>query len=361
MGESILLIDSTRALTNSIKVALELEGIRVQVASTYEQAVKLCAVSQFGIIICTYQFAIPGEHCIIDYCQRSNTLYKTPIIIVTEKLSEQEWVPLITSGAADIIAQPFSNKTLVPRIRKVAQQRDRYRKLFRDEVNQQVFALINKNFNQELLTPINGITNAIALSRAFVDDSYDDSLTDVFQVIEHSCFRMTRNLHNTRLFAQFQTVLPTHLAEQHHVIDFDTMLHSILSHYSFHDGSNPAIAYSVVDTGAFAGVEELTRIALTELIDNAVKFNHGPANPELHLQALEHGFTFEVSNSVNSKPKFDIGGIAPFKKFHSDISHNGLGLGLFVAKSICTLLGYQFHMVVQRQKVTFTVTGEQIH
>ena len=90
------------------------------------------------------------------------------------------------------------------------------------------------------------------------------------------------------------------------------------------------------------GSHKHLRILFTEIVDNAFKFSDSKQPILINLSPAENGFFFQVSNSHSEGIKFEANEIGLYKKFHVDDSSNGLGLGLFVSKSLCKEMNIDF-------------------
>ncbi|MBC7554896.1 MAG: hybrid sensor histidine kinase/response regulator [Taibaiella sp.] len=354
--EKALVIVEDKGTRNAIKILLELNGVDVVSTDGAAQAARRCNTEQFDIILCDMVVAMPEGNDILRVFKDSARHYKTPFLVLSQSADEKDYREARNLGANDFIPVPFSGKLLSTTVKAQLELSKRLNRILRSEINDQVFALLNKNFNQELLTPLNGILNVTALIGSIPGVEDIDSLPDLLGVIYASCFRMQRTTHNIRTYSLLNTENKGDAFLTSDNIVLESILSSVIGHYENNITSGlKVIDAEILQVGTWQGKEEYVRNIFTELIDNAVKFTPADQLPLVTLQALNNNFVFSVTNALSENVFFNVNNIAPFKKFHNDLSRNGLGLGLFVVKSICEDAGYHFFMTKKAGSVTFTV------
>ena len=354
--EKALVIVEEKSTRNAIKILLELSGIDVITRDNAAIALKKNINESFDIILCDLTAALPNGHNIINEIKESPKHYKIPIIVLSASEDEKDYRQARNMGADDFIPIPFSGKLLSNTVKARLDLSKKFNKLYKNEVSEQVFALLNKNFNQELLTPLNGILNATSLIGNLEGIEDIDSLTQLLNVIYASGFRMQRTTQNIRTYSLLNTENTTEVFKISNNLILKDILTSVISHYE--NGLSPELKLLEVTTlqvGAWEGIEDYARSIFTELIDNAIKFSPPGYLPVVSLQALNNSFVFTVTSFLAESTYFNISTIGPFKKFHQDLSRNGLGLGLFIVKSICEKTGYNFFISKTGTYLTFTV------
>lgn len=121
--ERILIIEDDEDIQELILHNLSKEGLRVSVASSGEDGIKLMRETQFDCII--LDLMLPGIDG-LDVCRMVKKDQKTqgiPVVMVTAKGEESDIVTGLELGAEDYIVKPFSPKILVARIRSVLRRK----------------------------------------------------------------------------------------------------------------------------------------------------------------------------------------------------------------------------------------------
>ena len=206
-----------------------------------------------------------------------------------------------------------------------------------------------------MLTPLNGIINAVSFSQSLPVVKDDESLSELLQLIDNSCFRIQRNALNIRTYSYLKTDFTLSDVKVTNHCKLEDKLSYIINKYQHSGSQTNRMEFSVIDTGEWSGPEDWIQLLFTELIDNAIKFNAGPEAPVIKLHALGPSLLFSVTNFLRSSPSFTLADAGPFRKFHTDISRTGLGLGLYNCVRICELLGYNLSLDVRQQSITFTL------
>ncbi len=354
--EKALVIVDDKGNRSAIKILLELNDIEVLSTDEGAEALKRISNDSFDIVLCDLPIALPDGSDIINYLKQTPKHYKTPIIVLSESTEEKDRRQAMNLGADDLVGVPFQGKVLMSAIRSRLELNIKYNAIHNNEVQEQVFALLNKNLTQEMLTPLYGILNVTSLIGSLPGVEEIDSLNDLLGVIYESGFRMQRTMQNLRIHALLNTEGSTDVHKANSNVFLKDVLKSVVAHYE--NDLAPGITkidQEVLQIGAWEGQDELLKVIFTELIDNAIKFSSNDELPKVKLQAVNNNFTFSITNFTTDRIIFDVEDVAPFKKFHKDLSRNGLGLGLFITKAICEKMGYNFFMSKDGGYLTFTV------
>lgn len=348
----VLVIDDDKVIINAIKIVLELGQIEAARAGYGNELNEILNRDKFSLIIASISSATPTAADIISLVKNNPRYYKTPLIILGEPTDENERRNIMNLGADDFIRKPVPGKTLMATIKARLELAEKYETFNKEEINHKVFSLLNKNFNQEIISPLNSIVNATFML-ASTPDMEKDGHDELLNAIYASSYRMRRTTQNLLAYSSLE--LPDSLKKDKDVLLKDILL-EIVGYYE--NGMTPDMKMIEVvsdNVGYWEGSERNLRIIFTELIDNAVKFSPPHTTPEVKLKRSDKLFTFSVTNQLSKPAIFDVGDIAPFTKFHQDLSRNGLGIGLFIAKSLCEKMGYQFYENKYGDSITFTV------
>jgi two-component system, OmpR family, response regulator RegX3 len=110
----ILVVDDEQSYRDALRVALEREGFRVEVAADGAEAIqRFDAVRPALVLLDVMLPRISG----IDVCRELRTRSQVPIIMVTARNAEIDAVVGLEVGADDYVTKPFRLRELVARVR----------------------------------------------------------------------------------------------------------------------------------------------------------------------------------------------------------------------------------------------------
>ena len=110
----ILVVDDEQSYRDALRVALEREGFRVEVAADGVEAIaRFDAVRPALVLLDVMLPRISG----IDVCRELRSRSKVPIIMVTARNAEIDAVVGLEVGADDYVTKPFRLRELVARVR----------------------------------------------------------------------------------------------------------------------------------------------------------------------------------------------------------------------------------------------------
>jgi DNA-binding response OmpR family regulator len=127
MAAPILIVEDDADIAESLRYNLERDGLKTRVAETGEKGLAAALDAQAGppaLII--LDLMLPGmsgtELC--RRLRREPATRRTPIIMVTARVSESERVAGLDLGADDYITKPFSVRELMARVRAILRRVD---------------------------------------------------------------------------------------------------------------------------------------------------------------------------------------------------------------------------------------------
>ena len=110
----ILVVDDEQSYRDALRVALEREGFRVEVAADGAEAIaRFDAVRPALVLLDVMLPRISG----VDVCRELRTRSQVPIIMVTARNAEIDAVVGLEVGADDYVTKPFRLRELVARVR----------------------------------------------------------------------------------------------------------------------------------------------------------------------------------------------------------------------------------------------------
>jgi DNA-binding response OmpR family regulator len=119
MMQKILIIEDESDIAESLRYNFHRGGFLVEIAESGEKGLRLALESTPALII--LDLMLPGMNG-IELCRRFRRepqTKKTPIIMLTAKVTESDKIQGLETGADDYIAKPFSVKEVLARVRAV--------------------------------------------------------------------------------------------------------------------------------------------------------------------------------------------------------------------------------------------------
>jgi two-component system response regulator RegX3 len=119
----VLVVDDERAVRDSLRRALELEGYDVELAADGEEALyRLGSNGDPDVVI--LDVLMPGLDG-LEVCRRVRSKgSRVPILMLTARTSEVDRVVGLDAGADDYIVKPFSMPELISRVRAMFRRRE---------------------------------------------------------------------------------------------------------------------------------------------------------------------------------------------------------------------------------------------
>ncbi len=110
----VLVVDDEQSYRDALRIALEREGFRVEVAADGAEAIaRFDAVRPALVLLDVMLPRITG----VDVCRELRTRSQVPIIMVTARNAEIDAVVGLEVGADDYVTKPFRLRELVARVR----------------------------------------------------------------------------------------------------------------------------------------------------------------------------------------------------------------------------------------------------
>lgn len=203
--------------------------------------------------------------------------------------------------------------------------------------------------SHELNTPITNLSLAlenILLSRTFSEEIVSIALSNISRISNTiSNIMSLSNIHSKKISINREWFSLREMVS--------SVLDSLVPSYQ----SKNIKVYTVYD-----GEEEIfedrekIRLVLFNIIDNAFKFS--PSNEEVRIQVRsKKGFEISISNVSNDLSDEELDRI--FDKFYRASNSKGLrgsGLGLYIVKSLCDILGIKVEVVKQHNIIIFKLS-----
>jgi CheY-like chemotaxis protein len=353
--KKILVVEPDPTNAPVIMKLLEVNEITSVLVSSGTKAIVAMKENKYDLILSEMDLPDMPAMQLLKHVRENEATFYTPFIFISEWPDETKIRMAMINGADDYLSKPISIYDLINTIQarlNIHEQRLAYNTR---ELNNKWLDLINVNFNHEFLTPLNGILSSISLLENYPDrDLNIPECKELLNAILVSGTRMIRNTRNLIMFSIINKadneLRNTCQPELMMLNDFMDAVIKQVTNMSLNQ--NNLIKVTMPDYLNFTIPRLCMSVIVEELLDNAIKYNADTANPaECVITQTGHELIFKISNKVKEGQDFDLSDVKPFKKFHRDLSLNGFGLGLYVAKEIAASLA----MILTLEKVEDTL------
>ncbi len=116
MTQTIMVVDDEKRLVSLVQSYLDQAGYRVVTAFNGREALDVAERTKPDLIILDLMMPIMDGHEFIETYRRG---HRTPIILLTARVEEQEQVIGLDLGADDYVTKPFRPRELMARVRAV--------------------------------------------------------------------------------------------------------------------------------------------------------------------------------------------------------------------------------------------------
>jgi DNA-binding response OmpR family regulator len=126
MLQNILIIEDEPDIAESLRYNFEREGFKVLIAESGEKGLRFALDENISPSLVILDIMLPGMSG-LELCRRLRrepVTRKTPIIMLTAKVTEADKIAGLEIGADDYIVKPFSVKEVLARVRAVLRRTD---------------------------------------------------------------------------------------------------------------------------------------------------------------------------------------------------------------------------------------------
>lgn len=116
MTQTIMVVDDEKRLVSLVESYLSQEGYRVATAYTGKEALSVARKEKPDLIILDIMMPEMDGYEFMEIYRRES---KTPIIVLTARVEEEEQVIGLELGADDYVTKPFRPRALMARVRAV--------------------------------------------------------------------------------------------------------------------------------------------------------------------------------------------------------------------------------------------------
>jgi DNA-binding response OmpR family regulator/anti-sigma regulatory factor (Ser/Thr protein kinase) len=348
----ILVIEDENIIRNSIVELLELRGYLVSSTDDSKKSIQLAVMENPDLILSDVMMPGLSGYEVLEILRSMPETLTTPFIFLTAKAERTDVRHGMGLGADDYLAKPFTKKELYSAIDSQLNKRHNL-KLIHDESIRELKLTLSVSLPHELRTPLNGIYSSSQFLIANSDSLDKEDQLELYEAISKSSVRLNRLIQNYLLYTELE-LYDENIRRKPDVslkncsLDPDDVIESALIHMREFEGFNEDIDLIKNHEGFFAILirpNHLQKI-IEELVSNAFKFQTEKDRQiqiASNIDITQKTYTFEVTNYGLSLSKHDIDSISSYVQFKREKNEQqGLGLGLFIVKSLAELYDGRF-------------------
>jgi two-component system sensor histidine kinase/response regulator len=340
----VLIIDDEESVVNALVEFFTMRGYEAESAVTARQALGLINEKTFGIVICDLR--LPGMNGVelLDHVVEANP--ETVFIIMTGYASVQSAVEAMKKGAYDYVVKPFSMYELEKTVRlglekqKLARENLELSHLTRKLIEiDQIKSNIISTVSHEFRTPLMSLKGYLAMLAGLIEKDEDEKKTRTkwLRGMKDNLGRLEMLILNLLLMTEANA--GDLLIARDDVDIFEVIDESVARVGPLTKSKDIDISVLGEKTERFKGDAEKLGVAITNLVENAVKFNLESGKIEIGVSQTTgpDGLRISILDTGIGIPDDKMGCI--FNSFtQADMTHTrrfaGVGLGLSVAKAI---------------------------
>ena len=350
---TILVVDDEPTIRLGLAVTLGRNGYNVVLATNGDEGYLKARSTHPDLIISDVMMPAMNGFEMKKLINADPLLENVPFIFLTARTADEDRVAGIRGGADDYLTKPFITEELIARIeavlRRVHREQERGRELAKQSAQEEMEKLrkeILQNFNHELRTPMSNIMMSldVIVNKKF---STPEEQNDFVRMAHSSADRLESliadiaalsDIDEQRLNTIRQTIDP----ELH-------ILKPIKKRLARYEAKRINFLHEVGSGGTIKAPRREFTQALVHLLDNAFRFSAEGGRVGLMVNPSENGgVSINVADEgpgipVELREKV-------FDRFYQisqgdDRNHEGLGVGLTIARAVFTNLGGEVRVI----------------
>ena len=355
-NKKILLVDDEAELRDTISELLIHSNYNVMTAQNGHEALKILDFWTPDLIISDIMMPIMDGNLFYDIVKDTNTINQIPFIFLTAMNDEEEKEKCILNGVDHFVAKPFKIENL---LKIINTKIDRFEKI--KNAYNTINASNNSYFIHEINTPLHGILGSINLLIKNKERFEENEIDMFYNSIKISGERLNRTLKNSILYRDLKNNDLDFLDD--YISEISKEFSKVKDKIASIDGKQAKrIVFNVYESNVKIKVEYLHFI-LFELLDNALKFSeinkkiivsgkkYNSEYYQLTIQDYGIGFTETEIKEINVNQQFN----------RDKKEQQGLGLGLFISKTLIKKIKGVFSIVSQKDIGTTIIIYLPIH
>lgn len=334
MKKKILVIEDDFDVSENISELLTEEGYDVIKADNGIDGLTLIKVDQPDLIIC--DIAIPGLNGLdlLRNIHDEKINRVKPFIFLSAKSTKEDIRIGMNLGADDYLTKPYTRKEILDAVSIRIDKSD-----IIEEKNVKLRESIAYSLPHELNTPLNTIYLASEILRDGRESLSNNEYEEYIDFIHSSA----KNIHNVLTKYLFLLQIYISRADDKISNNFSKEICNIPANIIRMIASTKAVQYGRTDDIKVKAENSLINIAdsdfthiITEILDNAFKFSAPGCSITVQAGKSFSEYLLTITNTGSSMSESEISLIGEFMQFgRKNMEVKGLGLGLFIVKSIC--------------------------
>jgi signal transduction histidine kinase len=343
---SILIVDDQEGVRSSLTVAFESQGYRTVGAASAEEALDLLDRDAFDVVLS--DLVMPGLSG-FDLMERVRARYPaTAVILMTGASSVESAVRAMKGGACDYVCKPFRLSEIFHVVgRSLEQQRLRQENAQLNELNRrlqevdQLKSNLLSAISHEFRTPLTIMQGWLDLLLGEQCGPVPPAQRESLQAVRGSADRLDRLIVNLLAFVECEwgEGIRARVA-----VDVGRLVQGIIAELG-QDAAMTQVSLALAPSPPVAAVTAdptYLRLALFNLVENAIKFNRPGGAATITLSEAADGWEVAVTNDRGEIPPDEIARLGtPFTQGEMGSARpaGGLGLGLAVARAVARAHG----------------------
>jgi DNA-binding response OmpR family regulator len=343
----ILVVEDESQLLDSIIDMLKIKQYDVVGVENGLKAIDISSSNKFDLIICDINLLDISGYEVLKSVKENEANVNCQFVFLSAFVEEDDIRKGMNLGADDYLTKPFSMNVLLDTVKSRLEIANKKKDVDSIVFNRKIFQFVNTNFSHEFLTPLNMI---MSLSKILQEDT--DLKEDVAQSLETIYNSGVRILKNIKLIIVNAIISNP---EKHNYLLIEKICLSDVLNNILRQNINSTLFSAQITEGLFVSSNyEIVSFIFEELLHNGSRFKKPDSTPIVILKNENGKIIFKVKNETITETRISVDVIAPFKKFQSNLSLNGWGLGLYTVVESCKLLGYQ--LFIDSSNLHFEVT-----
>lgn len=363
MSLSILVIEDETTIRENIVETLELSGYTAFSAPDGRSGVELARVHHPNLIICDIMMEGMDGYGVLELVRQDPDIALIPFIFITARADRQSMRQGMELGADDYIIKPFTTDEL---LRAVRTRLERI-KAIGDDANAQLESVkqeLVRVVAHELRTPLTAINMSVDLLSREMNDLGPNELYAVLETLNNGSNRLNRLVEQMTYVIQLRTgALNTRMIARAGMdMDIWTLIVTAVNlarRFAYRETTNK-ISISGQEHNAIIKCDrEAVRHALAEIICNALSYSDTTATVTITIWQAEGGIWISILDQGRGMTPEQIEhALAAFSQVDRDKhEQQGIGMGLFIAKSIIEIHGGRLDIKSAVNKGTEVIVG----
>lgn len=291
---------------------------------------------------CAHAINTPETPFVVEDARKDPRFFDNPLTTGYPHVIFYAGIPLVNSNGLPlgtlcvIDDQPkkLSDEQIL-KLQQLARQTSKLLELRRKQIelkraNEELeqFAFIAAH---DLKEPLRGITTFLSIFKKKYGGMLDENAISYIDKAYMSARRMKNLITDILDFSQTGTV-------GQEKINLNQLLDAIFSNYNLNT-NQPPIKLRKTNLPNITGDSSSFIQLFTNLIDNAIKYQHNGNIPEITIGAEEDGSNWIIhvaDNGIGIAPEFQDKVFEIFKRLHTETEYSGTGIGLANCKKIVT-------------------------